>query len=40
MVNLQMVHQSCVYMMNTPIQVRLIFSSSNVEIILAGSRSN
>jgi kynurenine--oxoglutarate transaminase/cysteine-S-conjugate beta-lyase/glutamine--phenylpyruvate transaminase len=26
MVNLQIVHQSCVYMMNTPIQVRRIFS--------------
>jgi kynurenine--oxoglutarate transaminase/cysteine-S-conjugate beta-lyase/glutamine--phenylpyruvate transaminase len=37
MVNLQMVHQNCVYTGNTPIQVRLILSSSNLEIVLSGS---
>jgi kynurenine--oxoglutarate transaminase/cysteine-S-conjugate beta-lyase/glutamine--phenylpyruvate transaminase len=37
MVNLQMVHQNCVYTGNTPIQVRLVLSSSNLETLLSGS---
>jgi kynurenine aminotransferase len=40
MVNLRMLHQGCFYILNTPIQVRFIFSSSNLKILLAGNRSH